>query len=318
MDISRKSVDDILYCIVEKEKKIYKILDYVPIGEKSIYGTIYATCKRKDCTYIAKIIKRLKSLEDIESEVHFQNEFSELGLAPKIEEWGYCKEKEAGIIIMKRLDITAKNLFVLLPSIDRATLLGALLSLLNIIHSRGLYHGDAHLDNFMLLSTFDLNDLLNVVRVDSIRSVTKKNIQNREQFMKNYNTFSFVDYIIDKNLIKFIDFGRSGVITGVDNIIQDYTDFLRSLQLLKKSYKEIYIKLSRLYPTLFKYRDIEDEYKTSSNILDTSYNLITGIVNTVNAHDKLVELPTLEKEESLHELRESVRDLPSIEVPLFE
>lgn len=136
------------------------------IGEESAYGQVWQACCKTNCNYVMKHISfeaaprgefgyTPQTKEEFINEVRMQKKAAEAKLAlPIVDSWT-CKG--GGIMIMRALKQTARNLLLSYPNnVVRSKILGTVVGLILKLHSIGMYHGDTHLNNFMV--TFDMGD----------------------------------------------------------------------------------------------------------------------------------------------------------------
>lgn len=117
---------------------------------KGGYGEVSYVCKGQDCDYVIK-----ESKESMKNEIRLQSIAADYDLAPAII---YSAHTDSGdMYIMRELAYTANSYLTHLfkknrtkDAIREALLVySTLFTLLDDVHAIGIYHGDAHLDNFM-------------------------------------------------------------------------------------------------------------------------------------------------------------------------
>jgi len=140
---------------------VWEIMGERQVGAESMYGTIFSTCCQTDCSYVAKIIpysnnniylghytttiKEIKKEVEIQDTVYRQNP----NITIPIIEW--YKDEEKSILIMPTLYETVRNALTSMNDLDdMIAIIQDVLDALFSLHSMGVYHGDAHMDNFML------------------------------------------------------------------------------------------------------------------------------------------------------------------------
>jgi tRNA A-37 threonylcarbamoyl transferase component Bud32 len=141
-------------CIPTTQTSIngWTLKDKLNIGEKSAVGKVYRACKDDDCEYVIKIMMGKFSIERTIAEVKNQNECAKRGYCLKVEDWWTCKDNgtEIGVIITR---LMANTLFRVLQTIpdgpESWKYIKDAIALLQKFHESGMYHGDAHLNNFM-------------------------------------------------------------------------------------------------------------------------------------------------------------------------
>lgn len=137
--------------------------------------------------------------EGIIEELNIQNKCSDLNLCPKVADaWLY---DEGGAIVMEIFQVTVANLLLQYKSDTiRNIILANVISMLDKLHYHGFYHGDAHLNNFM-------------VKENKIED--EKYTEEERYKLKNYQYY-------------FIDFGKSGKLIDMSDVN------------IEKDYKEVY------------------------------------------------------------------------------
>jgi tRNA A-37 threonylcarbamoyl transferase component Bud32 len=129
------------------------------IGSESSIGNVFNTCCRKDCNYVAKIINFNTNYtqNNFINEINLQYKFSKIDIAPKVYE--AFLDKKTGIFIMDPMKATADFLIKEILDEDITEnekilqieyILDNIIRLLSIMHDKGYWHGDTHLNNFML------------------------------------------------------------------------------------------------------------------------------------------------------------------------
>ena len=121
-----------------------------PIGEESVSGEVFIACKEKNCRYALKIIRSPKYPSIIRKEVELQNVCSLLNLCkPVVDSW-ICKDRPGGVIITELLSETLGRFIKNVDDREKLRLVKKALEMLIHLHKGNIYHGDAHLNNFML------------------------------------------------------------------------------------------------------------------------------------------------------------------------
>lgn len=133
-------------------------------GEESSYGEMWQACCNNDCNYVLKYqtFGRPERYEfggesyekvtrkSIEKEIELQNKIADEGLTVHITDAWFCKN--GGVIIMPALENTVRNLIQYVyddPEII-SKIIDKCLYLVKKLHKKGFYHGDTHLNNFMV------------------------------------------------------------------------------------------------------------------------------------------------------------------------
>ena len=191
---------------------------YEEIGEEGNYGQIYGACCKKDCNYILKYLpyENDNTTVMILKEIELQTKCSSIGLCPKVEDAWLCKE--GGAIVMERFETTVANLLVQYKTDKvRNLILANVVSLLDKLHKNGVYHGDAHLNNFMV----------------------KANKRDKTNYLDEYETYSSKDYSY-----YVIDCGKSGYFYEIDDdhLYKDYVEVLAHLEDLADEYMDEYME----------------------------------------------------------------------------
>jgi tRNA A-37 threonylcarbamoyl transferase component Bud32 len=131
---------------------VWEIKEERRIGAQSLFGDIYRACCENDCKYIAKfILHEVTPLNDIQKEIYMQ-EFvyknnSELTIP--IIEW--FEADNYVVILMPVLQLTVREaLSQMQDKESMEKLIQQVLDKTYELHSIGVYHGDAHMNNFMI------------------------------------------------------------------------------------------------------------------------------------------------------------------------
>lgn len=174
------------------------------ISSGTSYGVVYQACCAKDCKYILKYqkynitdySKPIITENTIKNEVEMQSLAADHDLAPDVYDSWVCEE--GGVIIMAAMKRSVGSLFAEYKSEPiRKMIIDNVFKLISKLHSLGVIHGDAHLDNIM---------------------VTYSTPGFGKDELSRYNSFDYV--------YKFIDFGVSEHINEREKfkqIIGDYS-----------------------------------------------------------------------------------------------
>jgi serine/threonine protein kinase len=188
------------------------------IGEESTYAEVWIVCCNGNCDYVLKYLpyENDNTKEGIIEELNVQNKCSELDLCPKIADAWLCDE--GGAIVMEIFQVTIANLLLQYKSdVVRNIILANVIAMLDKLHYHGFYHGDAHLNNFMVKE----------------EKIEKGNYTEEEKYnLKNYKYY-------------FIDFGKSGKLKdmGDPNIEKDYKEvYDHLLDLVDENSEDIGLK----------------------------------------------------------------------------
>lgn len=137
------------------------------IGESSAFGKVYNVCNKDDddCGYVMKVIspltsdmdEKISSKKSKDREVAMQNKCAsekEGFICLKVEDSWDCGDGRTNVIITRLLKETVKNYLKIADDEQKIKVLKSILYQTFILHFNVLmYHGDTHLDNFMM--TFD-------------------------------------------------------------------------------------------------------------------------------------------------------------------
>lgn len=135
------------------------------IGTDGTYGEIWAACCKDNCNYVMKYMPydngaRRNKREDIINEIITHNKCSEHGLCPVIYDSWLCDT--GGVYVMELYKMTVLQLLLKFKSIsDRQKVLANIITLTDKLHRYGIYHGDLHLDNIMVVNRTDNSETLN-------------------------------------------------------------------------------------------------------------------------------------------------------------
>lgn len=162
------------------------------VGEESTYGTVYQACCSGKCSYVIKIqrFSRVQEKNDITKEISLQDDISKAGLTVKISEAWFCQT--AAMIVMPALKKTVGDLLKEYsdPMVIR-NIVFSCMSMLTVLHTLGWYHGDSHMNNFMV----------NYKQEDAGYA------ESETEEKRKYNEFRYKYF--------FIDFGLSGELESV-------------------------------------------------------------------------------------------------------
>ncbi len=217
------------------------------VGEKSVYGKLWQACCQGNCKYVLKyqsfsiskhtimgITYEPVTKSMIRNEIDIQDAIAKLKLSVPVEEAWFCEK--GGVIVMRVLKTTVRNLMKKYshPKILHDIVITCL-ALIQSLHIHDFYHGDSHLNNFMV--NFSANDAQEA---------------EKEGEKDKYEIYNYKYY--------FIDFGKSGKLPSNPNtrktrIIEDYRKVASDLQKLadhekngiKKSHFEKMVEFLGLY-----------------------------------------------------------------------
>ena len=182
------------------------------IGSESSIGNVFNTCCAKDCDYVAKIIdfSHKYTQNNFLNEINLQYKFSKIDIAPKVYE--AFLDKKTGIFIMEPMKATADFLIkeILnedIPENEKISqiesILDNIIRLLSIMHNKGYWHGDTHLNNFMV----DLRNDWKVIDFGKCALIEKEDDFeiDYETLMTNLFYIILLDYSnISKNIKKYL------------------------------------------------------------------------------------------------------------------
>lgn len=139
---------------------------YLPsTGEKGhgVQGTVHEVCKNNDCDYVMKIIifNGGYTRKHFLKEVELQKEAFRLGVAPEIIDSWICEDPDIGVIIMPALQKTLGDVLrdVNVKKEVKDGYVKDAFEILHTLHQNNIYHGDSHLQNFMV----DFNNKLKII-----------------------------------------------------------------------------------------------------------------------------------------------------------
>lgn len=169
------------------------------------FGSVYTSCCRQHCDYVAKIILRrsqhYKDVADfhelIHNEIKIWKIVENLELAPKLIQF-YLDDDKA-IIISEKMDRTFRDIINGLEEKQVELLINYVVDKLEILHKNGIIHGDPNLENIMF-----------------------KSIDGKE----NCNSSNLANEITNgRCLMKFIDFGFSRLSESKKSFISENNIF---------------------------------------------------------------------------------------------
>jgi serine/threonine protein kinase len=195
------------------------------IGTDGTYGEVWSVCCRQDCRYVAKYMPyddgvRQNKLQDIIKEIDTHQLCATKGLCPYI--YDAWLSSNGGVMVMKMYDMTVRQLLLQFRDLNvRNDILANVITLLDKLHSYGIYHGDLHLDNIMVSYT------------PSHLSVG---------ITKEYNDMDYKYY--------FIDFGKGGTFSSMNSSRRhdDYIEIASHLQDMIDEYPDH--NFEKLYSTM--------------------------------------------------------------------
>ena len=125
---------------------------------KGAYGTIYEVCKKKpaDCNYVMKIIPFGGIFRTpFYREVNLQKEAAALDIAPPVSESWVCEDLNLGVIIMPSLEKTLWDILQdeTIETKTKDEYIKDAETILRTLNNNNIYHGDAHVENFMIDNT---------------------------------------------------------------------------------------------------------------------------------------------------------------------
>ncbi len=182
------------------------------IGEEGSHAEIWSVCCNENCNHVLKYMPYENNTFDaILNEMRIQNGCSIIGLCPKIEDAWICKD--GGVIVMDLYEMTVKQLLLEFKTdAVRNKILAHVVSMVDKLHIKGIFHGDLHLDNIMVKST--------------------NKTKHTEDESKLYDEREYKYY--------FIDFGNGGTFNTMDDIHveDDYIEISAHLRDLIDEYPE--------------------------------------------------------------------------------
>lgn len=226
---------------------------FYEIGEEGTYGEIWSVCcKGKDlqpnCDHVLKYLpyKNNNTYGGIINEINIQEKCSSLGMCPKIIDAWICQE--GGAIVMSLFEMTAEQMLLKYKSDHiRNIILVNIISLVDRLHTNGIYHGDLHLNNIMVQSQKPPSPLRGDVLTEKME----------------YDSHDYKFY--------FIDFGKSGLFSSMDDqhIEDDFIEVSAHLQDMideyphdkgfEKLYKVMKEYMKRFYNQKYSLPTHEDE-----------------------------------------------------------
>jgi serine/threonine protein kinase len=150
-----------LYYPTKKDPIYGWILADEAIIGKGFSSEVFKVCRRNNCDYVIKIIKKSKIPLHINREICMQNICADHNLSKHVEDW-WILEGGGGVIITQFLKETLSFKFAKIKKMKgekekrklRWNLIKRFIKLVSNLHNIGIIHGDARLDNIM----FDYND----------------------------------------------------------------------------------------------------------------------------------------------------------------
>lgn len=173
------------------------------IGEASAFGKVYNICNKDDdnCGYVMKVStvdtsnprEKMLNKKRQQREVDMQNKCasSEVkNICLKVEDEWECDDGTTTVIVTKLLKETLKHYFLSATDKEKIKMLKKAITQIVILHFELLiYHGDTHLDNFMLtrdnkLRMIDLGSagIIGFDENDNISNV----LQMKQQILDDY------------------------------------------------------------------------------------------------------------------------------------
>lgn len=125
---------------------------------KGAYGTVYEVCKKKpaDCNYVMKIIPFTGIFRTpFYREVNLQKEAAALEVAPPVSDWWECEDLNLGVIVMPSLEKTLLDILQdeTIETKTKDDYIEDAKTILQTLNDHNIYHGDAHVENFMIDDT---------------------------------------------------------------------------------------------------------------------------------------------------------------------
>jgi serine/threonine protein kinase len=182
------------------------------IGEESVVGkTFLSKCNKEEekDTYVFKIVHfpNEHAIKMFYSEIDFQNKASKLKVTSPVYQIFMDTRKQFGMFVMDRYQVTVKRFFIeqlKLPQPNIRLLkriLNRCIEIDQLLQKHQIYHGDQHLNNFMLQSTDDLDNIekyIKIIDFGEARIATKA----RKALTKEYkNIHDIITDIVKKSVI---------------------------------------------------------------------------------------------------------------------
>jgi tRNA A-37 threonylcarbamoyl transferase component Bud32 len=236
------------------------------------FGKVYHMCCLQDCNYVIKLVDFIVkptfetiTPEKFMSEICIQNEVANIGLTKPIIQSYITNEQ--GAFIMESLQQTVYDYIInnIQDEKKKENVINECLSLIIKLHTLNIYHGDCHLENFMIdknnkIYMIDFgysghlteqNKLKYVSRDFSLFMTSINRIQLNKIFITNIKTQ--LNHQINKINIS------SDIKTKVNNIIS----ILNSLNTLSKT--ELNNEINRN-----KYENVDTEFLEIASLIPTN------------------------------------------------
>jgi tRNA A-37 threonylcarbamoyl transferase component Bud32 len=142
----------------ERKDCIWRLREEIPMGEKSMYASVFLACCNDDCKYVMKVMTRKDTTNPkddtaaimIQREATIQNYCSQWKLCKPVVDWWLCDDRSGGVIITELLQQTLKRRIQQVDDETKKAMIHEAIVMIDILHIKGVIHGDTHLDNFMV------------------------------------------------------------------------------------------------------------------------------------------------------------------------
>lgn len=264
------------------------------IGEKSTSGVIYRTCCQQHCgnknvRYVMKQVNfgvqthQISSEENLIREAEFQIRAAEYGIAPKI--YQIIIGDNQGILIMDMLkgsSLRKQIEKILLSEKSHSNkkkiihnYMNTAKNLIHSLHEIGIFHGDTHLNNFMIESTnvADWGDMkvIDFGLSENINNVGNiKNVKKSEDFSQMYSDLGVLKHQLQENYrlsnedLSILDGEQEKVYQLINSLILDEKSYKRDEEILLDDIEELRMSIKDARETdMFD----DDEAEKSRSIL---------------------------------------------------
>lgn len=196
------------------------------VGAESMYGTIFSTCCQQDCSYVAKIIPYSNNniylghytttIKEIKKEVEIQNTVYRQNPSITIPILDWYKDEKKAILIMPVLYQTVRQALTDMHTLEDMTeLVQQVLNITFSLHSLGIYHGDAHMNNFMLSEDGQVK-LIDFGKSWYINDHPYRMLEDYQDIYTSINSMTDGFTGIQTNMLETIAMGIESIINDID------------------------------------------------------------------------------------------------------
>ena len=266
------------------------------IGEESVFGTTFLSkCNKEEKeTYVFKIVHfpNEHAIKMFYTETDFQHKASKLQITSPVYQIFIDIRKQFGMFVMDRYQVTVQRFFIEqlklpLPNIRLLErILNRCIEIDQLLQKHQIYHEDQHLNNFMLESTDDLDNIEKYVKIidfgeariagDPLTMFKKIKIVSMPSLLpfENKENASFFEYMkqllskiegppVETEFKQFLRSKYGADIIEYFNAMEEYIDFDGPHPKMIDKFKDQ--ALREQYEKFIKYN--EKNYKTY-NIID--------------------------------------------------